>query len=216
MEGYILLHRKIIDNPYYFSEPFTRSQAWIDLLLIANYKDAIFYKRGVKVEVGRGQVGYDSGSLAERWQWSRGKVLRFLIELEKEQQIVQQKNNVTTLISIVNYNIYQIGGTADSTPNGTASSTANGQQTDTNNKGNKGKGILKEIYSPIFEKFWEQYNRKGSKSEAWKEWKGLRIESNENVLMDMFSHVERYKASTERQFMKDADRYLKYKYWEGK
>lgn len=135
MNGFILLHRKIIDNPYYFSEPFTRSQAWVDLLLIANHKKGIFYKRGIRVEVQRGQIGYDSTTLAKRWQWSRGKVNRFLSELENDKQIVQQKTNITTLISICNYDIYQTSSTANSTTDSTASSTADGQQTDTNKEG---------------------------------------------------------------------------------
>lgn len=133
MEGYILLYRKIIDNPYYFSEPFTHSQAWIDMLLIANHKSGYIYKRGVKIEVKRGQIGYDSKSLSSRWKWSRGKVLRFLDELEIDQQIVQQKNNLTTLISICNYDSYQI----DSTPKSKPKRYTDGTQTDTNNNDNK-------------------------------------------------------------------------------
>jgi hypothetical protein len=74
------------------------------------------------VEVLRGQVGYDSESLAERWGWSRGKVKRFSDGLENDMQIVQQKNNITTIISIVNYDSYQ----ANSTTDYTANSTANG------------------------------------------------------------------------------------------
>jgi len=137
MEGWIKLHRKIIDNPYYFSEPFTRSQAWVDLLLIANNKPGMFYKRGIRVEVERGQVGYDIETLAHRWKWSRGKVERFISGLEKDSQIVRQKNNVTTLISICNYNIYQ----SDSKADNKASSKANGHQTDTNKKEKKDKEV---------------------------------------------------------------------------
>ena len=125
MAGWIKLHRQIQDNPLYFSEPFTRSCAWIDLLLLANHKDAFFYKRGVKVDVKIGQVGYDIESLSKRWQWSRGKVERFIKHLENEQQVVRQKSNVTTLISIVKYKEYQSDGNANSK----ASSKADGQQT---------------------------------------------------------------------------------------
>jgi len=140
MEGWIKLHRKIFDNPYYFSEPFTRSQAWIDLLLLANHQDGFFYKRGIKVQVKRGQVGFITTSLSVRWKWSRGKVNRFLNELEIDNQIEQQKSNVTTLLSIVNYDIYQGDDTANDTANDTSNGTANdlpndlpnGQQTDTN------------------------------------------------------------------------------------
>jgi len=37
MEGWIRLYRKMQDNPLWTSEPFTRGQAWIDLLMIAGY-----------------------------------------------------------------------------------------------------------------------------------------------------------------------------------
>lgn len=120
MSGWIKLHRKITDNPLYFSEQFNRSMAWIDLLLLANYADNYFFKRGVRVDVKAGQVGYDLDSLAKRWKWSRGKVERFLKMLENDNQIVRQKNNVTTLISIVNYKEYQQDEKANSKPNSKA------------------------------------------------------------------------------------------------
>ena len=120
MSGWIKLHRKITENPLYFSEQFNRSMAWIDLLLLANYADNYFFKRGVRVDVKAGQVGYDLDSLAKRWKWSRGKVERFLKMLENDNQIVRQKNNVTTLISIVNYKEYQQDDKANSKPNSKA------------------------------------------------------------------------------------------------
>lgn len=107
MDGWIKLHRKIMDTPLYLSEPFTRMQAWIDLLLLANHKEAFFYVRGNKVVVGRGQIGTSSRTLASRWQWSRGKVERFLQDLEEYGQIKPQKTNIITLISICNYDDYQ-------------------------------------------------------------------------------------------------------------
>ncbi len=107
MDGWIKLHRKIMDNPLYLSEPFTRMQAWIDLLLLANHKEGYFYVRGNKVVVGRGQIGTSSRTLASRWRWSRGKVERFLHDLEECGQIKPQKTNVITLISICNYEEYQ-------------------------------------------------------------------------------------------------------------
>lgn len=131
--GYVKLWRKLSDNPLWLSEPFTRGQAWVDLLMLANHKDSFFHCRGIKVTVKRGSVGTSESSLAERWRWSRGKVRRFLNELETVQQIVQQKNNVTGLIAIVNYNDYQPNGTSDSTTNDTTDGQQIVQQTDTNN-----------------------------------------------------------------------------------
>lgn len=123
MSGWIKLHRKITENPLYFSEQFNRSMAWIDLLLLANHTDNYFFKRGIRVDVKIGQVGYDLDSLSKRWKWSRGKVERFLLMLENDGQIVRHKNNVTTLISITNYKEYQ----QDNKPNDKPSSKPNGK-----------------------------------------------------------------------------------------
>lgn len=131
--GWIKLHRKIMENPSYHTEPFCRNMAWIDLLLLANHETGYFRVRGIKVTVKRGQVGFGIEKLGQRWGWSRGKVERYLTELEQDGQIVRQKNNVTTLLSIVSYEDYQGDSkadyTADSKANSKANSKADGQQT---------------------------------------------------------------------------------------
>lgn len=152
--GWIKLYRSSFNNKLYFSEPFTRWQAWTDLLLIANHSEGFVRVRGIKQVVLRGQIGYSSPVLGKRWTWSKGRVVRFLDELEDEHQVVLQKNNVTTLISIVNYNKYQLVEFA----NDTANSIANVlqmipqmiPQTDTNkndNNENNGKNE-KKLASP--------------------------------------------------------------------
>jgi len=107
MEGWIKLHRAIQDNDFWSSEPFSRGQAWVDLLLLANHKESFFYKRGNKVIVGRGQVGRSEVELSDRWKWSRTKVRKFLKDLEKEQQIKIAKSRITQVLTIVNYDFYQ-------------------------------------------------------------------------------------------------------------
>ena len=114
MEGWIKLHRQIIEHPDYFSEPFTRVMAWIDLLVLANHKGMNMYVRGNKVEIKRGDTAIAQETLATRWKWSRTKVKRYLNELEKDRQIVQQKSNVINTISIVNYDAYQSDDTTES------------------------------------------------------------------------------------------------------
>ena len=106
--GWIKLHRKIQGSRTYFRESFCRNMAWIDLLLLATHRESYERTRGIRVEVQRGQIAISIVELSKRWKWSRSKVFRFLNELEIDQQIEQQKNNVTTLISILNYNTYQV------------------------------------------------------------------------------------------------------------
>lgn len=37
--GYILLHRDIMDNWVWQDEVFTKGQAWVDLLMLVNHND---------------------------------------------------------------------------------------------------------------------------------------------------------------------------------
>ncbi len=145
--GWIRLHRKIMENKYWLSEPFTRVQAWIDLLLLANHKPGQIRKRGILIDVNRGQVGYSEESLAARWRWSRGKVLRFLAELKTGQQIeripVQQNPRLSSLISIVNYDFYQSGDTTNEqkTEQQAVQQTDNKRYRNKNNKNEKNNNI---------------------------------------------------------------------------
>lgn len=122
-EGWICIYRAIEEDPMYFAEPFTRMQAFIDLILITNHERTVFFKRGIKITVERGQTVRSEDELALRWKWSRGKVRRFLLELENDTKIVQQKTRLCNCISIVNYDKYQLGVTTDSTTNDTTDST---------------------------------------------------------------------------------------------
>lgn len=138
---WIALHRRLAKHDLWTSEPFTRGQAWVDLLMLANFKVGYVRIRGNRIDLERGQLAGSGVFLAKRWQWSRGKVQRFLDELENEHQIEQQKNAVTTLITITNYDAYQQNGQeteqqTDSrrTADDTADRQQIEQQTDTQEK----------------------------------------------------------------------------------
>ena len=121
-KGWVRLYRSIEDNPFYFIEPFTKAQAWIDLFLNANHTNNIISIRGNIIHLKRGQIGWSELTMSKRWKWSKGRTRRFLKLLETEQQIEQQKDRyITTIITILNYGKYQ---------NDTADDTADGQQTD--------------------------------------------------------------------------------------
>jgi len=196
MSGWLKISRDILDDPMYLSEPFTRMQAWIDLLFLANYKDSTLFIRNIEISVKRGQVCRSAESLASRWRWSRGKVLRFLNALENEQKIVQQKSHVITLISVNNYEDYQSCGTTDSTTDGTHK-----------------KKVNKESNNNMFdfEQFWNIYDKKVSRQKAQKLFDKLSTKDREQI----FATLPAYIASTpEKKFRKDPATYLRNRAWE--
>jgi uncharacterized phage protein (TIGR02220 family) len=194
-QGWIKLHRQIMETPEWLAEPFTRGQAWVDLLLLANHKPGFIRRRGIMVMVERGQVGYSVESLAERWKWSKGKVLRFfqeLITLEricrktagtcentagrgllqgKIRKIVPKKTSVSSLIHIVNYERYQ----ADRTENRTEDRTEDGT-------GTIMKRIRRNNISPKAEEVISYLNQKTGKQ--YKNTKFIQARLNEGRTVD--------------------------------
>jgi hypothetical protein len=139
-KGYIMLWRSMFEHELWHSEPFTRAQAWIDIIANANYRDSVFFVRGNKVEVKRGQLAKPLRWYCDRWNWSRGKVERYFDYLEAGKQIDQHKSHVITVIEVKNYNKYQ--------PNEQTESETD-KQTDRQHK-NKGiKGNNKPPISPL-------------------------------------------------------------------
>lgn len=161
--GYIKLHRKLQDNPLWYSEKFTRGQAWVDLMLLANHTYGFFFIRGNKVEVQRGQVGWSVVKLAARWKWSRSKVNNYLNQLEKEQQVELEKSKVYTLITIINYEEYQKKEQQTVQQKGNRKATEK-QQKDTNNNDKNNKNDKKKdnrFKKPQIEMIEMYFNERG-------------------------------------------------------
>ena len=134
MEGWIKLHRQIEENELWFSERFTKAQAWIDLLLLARHKPGLINIRGIEIKLFPGQLCYSQVSLSKRWQWDRKTVKKFLNELKKREMLDIRINKITTIISIKNWFSYQ------AMDNKTDIKTNNRMDTNKNDK--KGKNIL--------------------------------------------------------------------------
>lgn len=127
--GYIKYYRKSIEDEMYFKEPFTKWQAWMDLITLALWKDEAFFIRGIRIVGKRGCVYKSQKTLCERWMWSRTKVLRFLSYLSDVNKIelktIQQNSRLIGCISIVNYEKYQSNDTTDDTTDDTTNDTTN-------------------------------------------------------------------------------------------
>ena len=159
MQGWIKLHRTLLEHPFWLSEPFTKAQAWVDLILLANHRPDFFFAAGQKVPVDRGQVGRSLLTLGKRWKWSRGKVNRFMSFLEKEAMISLETGQHSSIVTICNYNTFQRPDKDSSTSNG----TPDGHQTDTKQDTNKnvnndknGKKLIKPDILELTEAFKEK------------------------------------------------------------
>lgn len=136
-QGWVKLFRSIQNHQLWTQKPFSKGQAWIDLILMANHKDGNVMMGNDLIEVKRGQLLTSQIKLSQRWGWSRGKVRRLLwafstcsmVELKPH----IQKDRGYTLISIINYNNLQdIPDTKR-----TSKWTSNGQVTDKQRYTNK-------------------------------------------------------------------------------
>lgn len=213
--NYFAVSRSLIQSDLWLAEPFSRGQAWIDLIGLARWKAGHARVKGVRIELERGQLCWSEVKLAERWQWSRGKVRRFLDELETEQQIVQQKSSVTSVISLLNYDRYQNGGTAFSTAGGhqkDSERTSGSTRKKKVKKRNKEKKI--PSYSDDFEKFWNTVpsRRKARKAAAYKNWKDAVKDTEPQVII---SAATEYAASDkgQGQYALGPTRWLKDNCW---
>lgn len=106
MNGWIKLHRKLLQNPI-ISKPAWFS-LWVILLLLANHDDEnSFIWNGEKVKQEKGQFITGRKKLAELSGIPETTIERILNYLESEHQIGQQKNNKYRLITILKWKEYQ-------------------------------------------------------------------------------------------------------------
>ena len=111
--GYILLYRNIQDHWVWEDKPFTKGQAWIDLIMLANHEEKkVPFDKGY-VYVKRGQILTSQVKLAQRWGWSRDRVQRYIKQLKSDEMLYTDCNNRKTLLTLVNYDNFQGGRTTD-------------------------------------------------------------------------------------------------------
>ena len=123
--GWIKLHRKIKDN-WIWEDP-AMFQAWIDILLMVNHQDKKIKVNGQLTTIRRGEKLTSILKLAERWGWSRKRVMRFLDLLEEDGMCTTIRTPNGTTLKVSNYAEYQgfhsVKGTTKGTTNGTADDT---------------------------------------------------------------------------------------------
>ncbi len=104
--GTVVVDRQMADDDLWLCESFSRGQAWMDLLLLANDRPRLLKVRGVDVQLKTGQVGRSVVALAERWHWSREKTRSFLEQLQDARKITYRMDNVATVITVIDYEVF--------------------------------------------------------------------------------------------------------------
>lgn len=128
VEGWLKLYRSIKGHWLWEDKPFSRGQAFIDLLLMVNHKDNKILFNGELIEVKRGSRITSLRQLSEGWGWSTSKTKKFLELLEKEKMITIKSDNKKTLVTIENYGLYQDVGNTEETEKKQESNTEENQK----------------------------------------------------------------------------------------
>lgn len=107
IEGYIKLYRKLQENPIWNDKPFSKGQAFTDMMFRCNHvcKKVIGY--GDYTWVLRGQFISSNYKLADAWGWSESSVRQFIKLLVKEKMITVLSSRHYTLYEVTNYCVYQ-------------------------------------------------------------------------------------------------------------
>jgi hypothetical protein len=158
LEGYIKLYRQIMDNNFLWNnEPFTRGQAWIDILLWTSHSDHEAPFDGGIIEIKRGTYVTSVRKLCERWKWSNTKVFRFLSVLQREQMLIVNSDAKKTVLTVMNWELFQSQDDAETSQKRQRNVTETPQKhTDKNGKEctKNGKNNIKALiadFSPEFQ-----------------------------------------------------------------
>ena len=140
------MFRSLQDNILWQDKPFTRGQAWVDLLLSVNHKDNTFLLNGVPKKIKSGQLWTSREKLAERWGWSKSKVNRFLVLLSDTHMASVSGTPNGTLLTIENWAKFQDARTTkrnthDTTDDTTDESTGESQTRMNKNEKEEKKGV---------------------------------------------------------------------------
>ena len=158
MEGWIRLHRDILDSDVFASQKMLK--IWVWCLCKANFKDRtvpLKIGRGeTLVKVKRGQFIFGRFKAEEDLFIDGSTIYKIMQRLEKMNNIKIQSNNQYSIVTINNYNDYQKNELSKVATNEQPSNnqvTGNAQPSNTTKKDNKDKNDNNNITPPPLSEF---------------------------------------------------------------
>lgn len=136
--GWVPVFRSLQDHWVWSNdEPFSKGQAWVDLMLSVNHEKKKLSVNGQLVVIMPGQMWTSYTKLAGNWHWSKGRVLRYIKKLKSDGMIAVDGTPNGTLLTLKNWAFYNgerntdgnTDGTTDGTTLGTTDGTTGGTQT---------------------------------------------------------------------------------------
>jgi hypothetical protein len=121
--GFIAVHRSIWNHDLFADKVFGEREAWLWLVSAAAWQDCKVRSGNAMVDIKRGQLLFATRFLAKKWKWSHTTTVRFLNLLENETMIGTHPGPHATLITICNYDKYQLSGNEEGTQDGTQDGT---------------------------------------------------------------------------------------------
>lgn len=107
MEGWIKVYRQMLDNPIVCKDS-DHIAIWIYLLLNATHTEYDTLFKGKRTTLQKGQLITGTISISKKLKINKDKVQRILKRFEIDKQIEQQTSNKNRLITILNWDKYQI------------------------------------------------------------------------------------------------------------
>lgn len=127
-KNFIWVYRSLRENWVWREKPFSPGQAWVDLLMRANWKTSkIPHPKLLSPAILRpGELICSKRGLSVNWGWSRNRVERYITCLVNEAMIKATNDTTYTRIKILNWGRLQKMGQSDGATNGATNDTSNG------------------------------------------------------------------------------------------
>lgn len=201
MEGWIKLHRKILENPIVCKDA-DHLAVWVYLLLHATHVERQVLFNGQKITLRPGQLITGRKKIADELSVDASKVKRIIDKFKSDQQIDQQGTNKGSLITVLNWEDYQKSD-QQIDQQMTSKCPTDDQQVTTNKnerieeQKKKNKNITREA-NELFERLWKLYPNPRGKGEVSAANKRELLAIGESTLVKA---IERYSL----ELQKDAD-----------
>jgi hypothetical protein len=145
VEGWIKLHRKLLENPIFQNEKLLKVFVWC--LLKASHTEHAELVGLQKVSLRPGQFVYGRHKAAEELKIKESTLYKYMMWLKNEEILNIQSNNKFSVVTVVNWDLYQMDESKSNSKNSSKVTTKE-QQRNTNKNDKNDKNNKNNIFIP--------------------------------------------------------------------